>query len=328
MGTHQLTILNNRDTFEDAVCDLFNSLESTNTFKRFGKSGHKQKGIDIFSSEKDCAIQCKKKDLSRKEVSLKKELMKNIEKDVKRVLKEGLKIKINRLYFTSTYKDHPDIDEYCEELKDELKIDFEIIYWGWDTLETKFLDNNKLLEKYWPNFIITQNFKEQEIKRNLSLKSQILKDFGDWVNYSLENRKKRSRMILRAFDGNQYPNSNEPDEFGEYSWFRAEIKNLYHQGMEFIIGVEQIQVFEDYSWDFTTKEIDNSARIVKVAKVGQINFSDIVDYDINGDEYYICPHIYCKFRYKGLPFENTYFYNLDKTYEYFELKDRRSTYRQ
>jgi hypothetical protein len=72
MGTHQLTAISNSDTFEDSICDLYNYLESTNTFKRFGKNGHNQKGIDIFSSEKDCAIQCKKKDLSRKDLLLKK----------------------------------------------------------------------------------------------------------------------------------------------------------------------------------------------------------------------------------------------------------------
>ncbi|MBC8884358.1 hypothetical protein H9X57_16215 [Flavobacterium piscinae] len=58
---HQLPAINNPDIFEDMISDLFNILDSTNSYKRFGKNGHKQKGIDIFSSEKDVAIQCKRK---------------------------------------------------------------------------------------------------------------------------------------------------------------------------------------------------------------------------------------------------------------------------
>ncbi len=323
MGTHNLSPLRNSDTFEDSICDLFNKIESTNSYKRFGRNGHNQKGIDVFSSEYDCAIQCKKKDLSRKDLLIKKELLDDIEKDVKKVIKEKLKIRINKLIFVSTYNDHPEIDEYCDIVKEELKTDFEIIYWGWDTLETKFLDQKELLKKYWSNFIIRTDLKGSLFKRNLDLKKQISKDFGDWLNYPPEHRKRRSRMIIRVFDGKQYPNENEPDEFGEYSWFRAEIKSLYHKGMEFIIGIEEIQVFEDYTWDKVVYGAKSTGDLVKVAKVGQINFADIVDYDTEGDEYYICPHVFCKFKYRGTPFENIYYYNMDKTYEYFEHKDKR-----
>ena len=92
--------------------------------------------------------------------------------------------------------------------------------------------------------------------------------------------------------------------------------------MEFIYGIDLLELFENNKWDFakTTKEDDK--RFVKVARVGQINFADIIDYDINGDEHYRCPHIFCKFRYKGLPFENTYFYSLGKVPYYFEYKDK------
>lgn len=76
--------------------------------------------------------------------------------------------------------------------------------------------------------------------------------------------------------------------------------------MEFIIGIEEIQLFEDYTWDLVTFGIKPTGDLVKVIKVGQINFADIVDYDIDGDEYYICPHLFCRFKNKGTPFENIY----------------------
>lgn len=249
--------------------------------------------------------------------------MDDIEKDVNKVINDELKIKIDKLIFVSTYKDHTEIDEFCEILKEELNTEFEIIYWGWDTLESKFLSQKELLSKYWSNFIIETDSKESHFKRNLGLKKEIAKDFGNWLNYSSENRKLRSRMLLRAFDGSQYPDENEPDEFGEYSWFRVEIKSLYNKGMEFIIGIEEIQVFEDYSWGFSPHENEQEGDLIKVAKVRQISFTDIVDYDVDGDEYYMFPHIYCRFKHHGTPFENVYYYNIDKTYECFEIKDKR-----
>lgn len=324
MATHQLPQISNKERFEELVCDLFNAIDSTNTYKRFGRNGHKQKGIDIFSSEKDVVIQCKKKDLSRREIQIRKELMDDIEGDINKIITEGLKITFSKLFFTSTYKDHPDIDEFCESIKEEKKLDFDVIYWGWDTIEEKIIDKQELIEKYFKNFIIKHDSKEAAFLRNLNLKKRIEEDFGDWLNYFPEDRKRRSRMILRAFDGTQYPHSNEADEHGEYSWFRAEIKSLYHQGMEFIFGIEGIKVYDDDTWDFGERKAGENYREVKVAKVGQINFSDIVDYDINGDEHYIYPHIFCKFKYKGLPFEKVYFYSIEENAvgEYFEFDNK------
>ncbi|MDX2068846.1 MAG: hypothetical protein SFV55_10495 [Haliscomenobacter sp.] len=321
MATHQLPQISNEDRFESLVCDLFNAIDSTNTYKRFGRKGHEQKGIDVFSSEKDVVIQCKKKDLSRREIQIRRELMNDIEGDINKIISKGLNIKFSKLYFTSTYKDHPDIDEFCELIKEDKKLEFDVIYWGWDTIEEKIIDKKELIEKYFGHFVVKQDSKEASFLKNLDLKKKIEREFGDWLNYFPEDRKRRSRMILRAFDGTQYPHANEADEYGEYSWFGAEIKGLYYQGMEFIFGIEEIKVYDDNTWDFGERKEGKDFREVKVARVGQINFSDILDYDINGDEHYICPHIFCRFKYKGLPFEKVYFYSLEKgSSEYFELE--------
>jgi len=122
--------------------------------------------------------------------------------------------------------------------------------------------------------------KEDELQRNLNLKRRIEKDFGDWLNYFPENRKRNSKMLLRAFDSNQYPDSNKPDKFGEYSWFAAEIKSLYHSGIEFIYGVEELAIFNDNKWDFSKNVKGEKPATITTYKVGQINFSDIVDYDL------------------------------------------------
>lgn len=181
--------------------------------------------------------------------------------------------------------------------------------------------------KSWLELLETKGTqpKEDELKRNLELKRRIEKDFSDWLDYFPENRKRNSKMILRAFDGKQYPDSNRPDKFGEYSWFAAEIKSIYHSGLEFIYGIEELVVYDDKKWDFSKNVKGDNLTKVSAYRVGQINFSDIVDYDLEGDEHYLSPHFFCKFKYKGLPFESTYFKSVDeKPPYYFEFKDKRS----
>ena len=167
--------------------------------------------------------------------------------------------------------------------------------------------------------------REDEIKQNLVLKRRIEKDFGDWLNYFPENRKRNSKMLLRAFDGKQYPNSNEPDKFGEYSWFAAEIKGIYHSGLEFIFGIDELAVYKGGKWDLRKNTNGEHLTTVKAYRVGQINFSDIIDYDLEGDEHYQFPHFFCKFKYKGLPFEEVYYQSVDdRPPHYFEFKDKKS----
>ena len=182
--------------------------------------------------------------------------------------------------------------------------------------------------KSWIDLIEKNNTisKENELKQNLDLKRRIEEDFGDWLNYFPKNRKRNSKMMLRAHDGNQYPDSNEPDKLGEYSWFAAEIYTLYHNGIEFICGIEKLALYENNLWDFIENAKGDYLETIKVFKIGQVRFSDIVEYDLKGDEFYPFPHFFCKFRYKGLPFEQIYFRSADDktSYLHFELKDRKS----
>ncbi|MDR3007447.1 MAG: hypothetical protein LBV59_05900 [Sphingobacterium sp.] len=315
MNIHQLPPINNEVNFEDAIVDLFNCLDKTETYKKFGRKGNNQKGIDIFSTQKRTVIQCKKKDLSRASSLLKNELKKDIENDVAKIITENPGLDFNTLIFVSTYKDEPSLDEACNEIKQKSGIPFSINYWGWDTLTQKFLQYPELLKRYWANFSYEVQSMEQQFKRNLDLKKNIERDFARWLNYAPENRDRNSKFIIRAFDGNQYPHSNGPDEHGEYSWFGAEIKSLFYDGLEFITAIKDLYVDKEGRWTLT--EIPNSKRI-RTAQVSCILFSDIVDYDINGDEYYNCPHIYCKFFHKGSPFNSRYYYELDKPYNIFK----------
>jgi hypothetical protein len=84
--------------------------------------------------------------------------------------------------------------------------------------------------------------KEEQLKRNLALKRRIEADFEGWLNIPFERRQRNSGMMLRDFERNQYPYSNEPNEFEQYSWFKVEIKRLYHEGLEFSYGSDEIGI--------------------------------------------------------------------------------------
>lgn len=66
-----------------------------------------------------------------------------------------------------------------------------------------------------------------------------------------------------------------------------------------IIGVKDIKVkqYEDVDNDkFTIVTI-------RVLEIGYLAFDNIIDYDYDGDEYYVYPHLYCDFTNKNDPFE-------------------------
>ncbi|WP_051878308.1 hypothetical protein [Chryseobacterium sp. FH1] len=318
---HQLAPIENEKLFEDLICDLFNLEYKGITFKKFGKQGHNQKGIDVFSSEFDIAIQCKKKDLSRKPSMIKKELFDDIVAEVGKTQSQNLKIKINKLFIATTFEEHPDFDEFCEEIKQQNDCNFEVLFWGWNTIQEKVLNHIELIQKYYPKFIVNIESSEEKFLKIQELKKRVKSDFAPWINYSLENRKFNSRMLLRNFNDTSYPNHNESNDFNEYNWFKAELHRSYHQGLEFIIGVHDIVSLDDGKWRFL-KHKEVCSEFYRVFTIGKINYTEIVDYDIDGDEYDVCPHIFCKFIYQGTPFEKIYYEDVDRVYNQFEKQNQ------
>ncbi len=77
-------------------------------------------------------------------------------------------------------------------------MNFDIIYWGGNTIEEYVLDNQKSLKKYWPNFFYLDYNTKKTLVRNLDLRKKVSKDFKKWLNYSLENRTAaKNRMFIK-----------------------------------------------------------------------------------------------------------------------------------
>lgn len=324
MSEHQLPPIGNEVKFQELICDIFNEIHKTNSYKAFGRKGHNQKGIDVFSSEKNIVIQCKKKDLGRKEIAIKKELIDDFNSDIEK--SKALKVNFNTFYFTSTFKDHPDLDEYCEVLRDKNQTFYEIVYWGWDTIEKKILDSQFVLKKYYPNFIVESSEKSDRIQRNVKLKKNIQKDFSKLLDY--REGQMSSDILLRSVDDTHYP-EHFKNEYEKYQWYKVEMKQLYFNGIEVIFGIKEVVLNENGEWDlvehFDTVRKEKY-KTVKVLEVGRINFNDIIEYDMRGDGSTLYPHFYCKFENQGTPYEQVVYYVIG-TNEYYHLlenEDRRT----
>jgi hypothetical protein len=143
----QLAPIANEDLFEDFVCDLYNSIDIKARFHRFGKRGNNQKGIDLISTTNGEAIQCKKKDISRK--GLINELKCDFESDIQSAMQLG--VEINLLIFASTFHDNAQLSEHLQGLKTKYNPKFNLMYVGWDSLSSLAQDHHRIMNKYFPS---------------------------------------------------------------------------------------------------------------------------------------------------------------------------------
>lgn len=296
---HQLTPLSNDEFFESFICDLFNQLYSTKSFNKFGKQGQNQKGIDIYSKEKRIVIQCKKKDITRPKQTLKRELFNDIATSLELTTISELKVEFDTFIIVSTYSDSTELIEYCSELKTTNKCNFHIDYWGWETLSSQALKYPTILKKYWSDFTIQSPDSHQNIK-DLKKKKRMEKDFALWNDYDFKNRERRSRMIIKKFDSNLYPEDPFDPTINIYTWGGAEFDKISHDGVDFFAGNEIIYVNDKNEWSLEQENDDD--KIVSVSRIGRIAFKDIIEYDMKGDEYYGCPIFLCDYCYNGTPY--------------------------
>ncbi len=112
---------------------------------------------------------------------------------------------------------------------------------------------------------------------------------------------------------------NYPDiadrEKGISSWFKVEVKGLYHRGVEVILGIDGLIYNENHrQWHYSTNGENGT---VTAYLIGQIPFDVIRGVEWKGDEYYNFLHIYCEFNKKQKqPYENLVYCTLQGSNEH------------
>jgi hypothetical protein len=267
MSQYQLPPLKNEKLFEEFVCDLLNEIENTNDYQNtdfqiFGVKGQSQKGIDILSPRTKTVIQCKVKDLRKKEDLIRKNLLQDIAADLESALK--LDFEFDRFILASTFRDDAVIQEQLASLQKQMGTSVHLYYWGWDTLSKYAEQNDQVIRKYFPNFLPKPPKAPKKPVIDLpdgALGKDLLKK--NYINYLIKRYGEWKQMELDR--------SNE-----KFNWasFNKHLMNQYKAA-----GINYIHVvhFEDLK-DYLQGRIDKTIFGKKRKSDGYRNYSPYEDH--------------------------------------------------
>jgi hypothetical protein len=150
LSNFQIFPIINDQEFEEFVCDIFNSIDKTNSYELFGRKGQNQYGIDIYSFEKETVIQCKHKLIDRPDNKIREELIEDFKNEIDRFknFNESNGNRFKKFIVASTFKNDTLLATACIALSVQYNISFE--YWSWKRL-TKYV-GDEIFDKYFSYF--------------------------------------------------------------------------------------------------------------------------------------------------------------------------------
>ncbi|WP_319502225.1 tetratricopeptide repeat protein [uncultured Draconibacterium sp.] len=143
----QFEPIGEENTFQEFCKDLFNLLYKTQSFQGYKTKGAVQYGVDIYSTEFNIVLQCKKKKLLRSEKSIERELIADFDNSI--WLLNDFPFKFNKFILISTARKFGSVQDYAGKLAQECN--FEIEYWSWEDIEPLIIQYTELREKYYPH---------------------------------------------------------------------------------------------------------------------------------------------------------------------------------
>jgi hypothetical protein len=129
-----------------------------------------------------------------------------------------------------------------------------------------------------------------------------------------------SEVIIHRIDDVSYPDVD--DSPGISGWFKLEVLDFYHGGIECILGIEEaLHDSATRKWSLLSYEQSKSSfpsRFTKanVFKTGKIPWRNILHYDMQGDRFYPQPHLYCVYADSGMPYEGRGYFIAKEGYEW------------
>lgn len=170
---------------------------------------------------------------------------------------------------------------------------------------------------------------ERGVRHKLVLKEKMYRDFvrkdvepavvrkAPWAKFKV------GEAIIRSVDDRSYPNIDETGARPS-TWFKVELFNFYHNGLGVIASVHKGIVDKEGRWSIIGYDQEYDASLYReenIIQVGQIPYAEIANYDVDGDEYYNIPHIYCRFQSLHGPYES-YKYVLSTQEYHWALDDK------
>lgn len=280
--------------FEDLCMSLIYSKRNWFEINHFGRKGS-DGGIDIQAieelennSKRNWYIQCKRYK------SIYKSELRSIVDAV--ILKN--KVLPDRLLLIISCDLSKENIQYFKNYAFEKGIGNAII-WTSSVLETMlFTENQNLLFAYFGISLSREKRnKISTLKRNIKLKQKMKKNFYD-------TKKRHGEVLIRSIDDIHYPNYELQDSLGYYAWYKVEFYDFYYNGIEVITGIKKGIFNEQGKWDIADESKPINYASKNLFEIGRISFTNIIDYDIEGDEFTGYPHIFCDFNNNGTPYED------------------------
>lgn len=192
----------------------------------------------------------------------------------------------------------------------------EVSIWTASVLETMlYSDYHDLLFAFFGvNLSQKRTNRINAIRRNISLKKRMQKDFFKPAEHGEKRKHQRdtfisNEVLIRSIYDTSYPDISDSG----YGWFKTEVYDWYHNGL--MVYVPPYGVSAKVKWLKRTAEPgsnnpeDYEIKDEELETVGCIPFERIIEYDIEGDEFFRFPHVYCDF--ERDPFEEIRYYRKD-----------------
>jgi hypothetical protein len=183
----------NEDEFEQFITDLFNKIEDTYSYSRFGRKGQSQFGIDILSIEKETAIQCKVRDITIGNHShLQKNLIDCLQDDFCNFQKYNKSIgsKIKRFIYASTFLPDVKIETVCNRLSSK---HITVEYWS----RKRILDASGIEDTFESHLDLYDVLRSIKQRLPTSFPAQYVQDISKpLINYLFDHFSQLFNQIL------------------------------------------------------------------------------------------------------------------------------------
>lgn len=296
--------------FEDLALALVYPLHPWIEIRHYGRSGG-DGGVDITAKElvendqeRIWSIQCRRYK-SATEARLKKAVDDSLEK-----ASTPPEVLLVVIACDSSRKAHEAYIEYAASKGVKTPL-----IWTASILEAQLYSKRRDLLFSYFGISTTADERQQEmiITRNIAIKKHLRKELlKDAKQIDMEkvltNPREQFRfpkVIIRSIDDSSYPNNLEIS-----GWFKLNLWDFSNNGLEVISNdYDNVVMIKDKDGNFTPIQNNQSFdsphyEKIKVFKIAQIPFQNIVDIDTNGYVNDSEPQIYCRFINDSLPYDN------------------------
>ena len=115
---------------------------------------------------------------------------------------------------------------------------------------------------------------------------------------------RKDAIIMHVSRKDEYPDLDD-NEKGISSWFKVGLEETYHSGIHVGLSIKSLKTCPD-GYRLKNYKKDEEGDIT-VMLMGAIPFDVIETVNIEGDEYYPYPHIFCHFPFKTEPYEQLFY---------------------